>query len=126
MVDKGKNFMKHITGFSVLCLVAVLLGKTAWAVDGEPSNLPTLATDTYVELAYDSLDAKKQDKLSNGSYVNINTDETTGNKTIDLALPTLANSTDGVYVLTATKGANNQIILNWENITRTTVQNGDM
>ncbi|MCQ2581366.1 MAG: hypothetical protein MJ170_00080 [Alphaproteobacteria bacterium] len=113
--------MKHITGFSVLCLAAAMFVGSARAADPAPTaSLPTLATGTYVELAYDSLDNKKQDKLSNSSNIKIVKDSTTGITTANLDLSAVADGTDGTYVLTATKDDNNQITLKWELITRTT------
>lgn len=107
--------MKRITGFSVLCLAAAMFVGSARADDPAPTA-PKLATDQYVGLAYDSLDAKKQDKLSNGTNIKIE------NGTVNLDLSAVQNGTDGVYVLTATKGENNQITLKWENIERTSAQ----
>lgn len=98
---------------------------SARAADPAPTaSLPTLATGTYVELAYDSLDAKKQDKLTNNANAgdNIAIDDS-GKINLDLAGVDVAGvggvSSDGVYVLTATI-TNGVATLKWENITRTT------
>lgn len=116
------KFVRFVT-FSVVAVM--LVGRGVAVAEGEippvDSEPMVLATDTYVQGAYSSLNTKKQDNLTNeaNAGTNISIDDTTKKISLDLSnLPQVSgNSANGVYVLTATV-ENGVATLKWEKIER--------